>query len=295
MKLIGRIFYGLLVALLGFNIYGLSLYQMEVEAVTKYGNKAVLEEDNTFFKNMFDFYTEDYVLEHKEVKSETNPVGYSVYVFQGIANETDYVRFQIQAMEGFKYDKGLELSLVVEGQTDPIKYKLIEYDTFAYVNLQLNSIVSTEEKAFKDLIDFQVIASYSEKVDNKTETKSAVIYDFDGVLLLDKENMNLSTELVTPVDPDAETPVYPTPESLGLVEAVRINHFKEFSKILWRNMLFFLFAVVFVTYLVFFRKKKPYVRRPQKPEVIINNNINARTITSVSETDEIDEIDENAK
>ncbi len=289
MKLIGRIFYGLLVALLGFNIYGLSLYQMEVEAVTKYGNKAVLEEDNTFFKNMFDFYTEDYVLEHKEVKSETNPVGYSVYVFQGIANETDYVRFQIQAMEGFKYDKGLELSLVVEGQTDPIKYKLIEYDTFAYVNLQLNSIVSTEEKAFKDLIDFQVIASYSEKVDDKTETKSSVIYDFDGVLLLDKENMNLSNELVTPVDPAAETPVYPTPESLGLVEAVRINHFKEFSKILWRNMLFFLFAVVFVTYLVFFRKKKPYVRRPQKPEVIINNNINARTITSVSETDEIDE------
>ncbi|MDY0210939.1 MAG: hypothetical protein RBQ91_06010 [Acholeplasma sp.] len=286
MKLVGRVFYGLLVAMLAFNIYGLSLFQMEYEAVDKYGSLAIEENDPSFFRNMFDYYEQEDLLHVLETKDSESDIAFQLYLFKGVSNKMDFVRVQLDSLEGFDYDKGFEISVLLEGQTEWKNYKFVAHDKFYYLNLALNNLLNEKEPSgFIDWIDFKINAIYTDEVDGKKVELEKLIYDFDQPMVLTKAQMDVADKLYTPIDPEAETPEYPTLESLLLVKSVKRNFFNEFSYILWRNMAIYAVGVVMLTYFVFFRKKLSMSKKIKNP-VVFKENINIKVIDSVKEVDE---------
>jgi len=267
LKLLGRLFFGFLVAYIGLNVYALSNFDMQTAYVKKYGNEAVEASDQTFFKSLYDYYVDENLVEVSDAYQETIlnddntsevvTYSYHMYMFYGIAGGRNFIRIQMDNMSGYDYSKGIEVTFYLEGGN---AFTLALYDisdAFLFGAIDLKKLYSPdgETQFYYSILDVKVFALGQD--DNGLATK-VKLYDFDGDEFLNKADMQLAEALLTPIDPEADETVLPTPESLGLTKGISHNYFNEFQWTLWKNMAMYVVIVAFLTYLLFFRKKKTY-------------------------------------
>lgn len=291
LKLLGRLFFGFLVAYIGLNVYALSNFDMQTAYVKKYGNEAVENADQTFFKSLYDYYLDENLVEvsdtyqetvlNDENESEVVTYSYNLYMFYGIAGGRNFIRVQMDDLSGYDYSKGIEVTFYVEGGN---AFTLGLYDisdSFMFGAVDLKKLYSPdgETEFYYNILDVKV---YALGVDDNGLNTKVKLYDFEGDVFLDKADMQLAEALTTPLDPNADDKVYPTPESLGLTKGVAHNYFNEFQWTLWKNMAMYVVIIAFLTYLLFFRKKKSYGTTKGSP-VRFKENLNSKVIEEKDE------------
>lgn len=292
MKLLGRLFFGFLVAYIGLNVYALSNFDMQTAYVKKYGDEAVMASNQTFFKSLYDYYLDDNLVEVSDTyqetvlnestnESEVITYSYNLYMFYGIAGGRNFVRVQMDSMSGYDYSRGIEVTFYLDGGN---AYTLSLYDiskSFLFGAADLKKLYSPdgESEFYYNILDVKVFALGQDSDGLLTRVK---LYDFDGDMFLAKEDMQLAEALNTPLDPEAEDKTYPTPESLGLLKGTTHNYFSEFQWTLWKNMGMYLVIVGFLTYLLFFRKKNKY--GSSVSPVRFKENLNSKVIEEKDES-----------
>ena len=274
--------------MIGLNVYGMSLFDMQRGYIRKYGNIAAEAQDETFFKSTYDFYDDVNLLDVSVVPTDESELGFNLQIFQAVAGKRNFLRIQMDHIVGYKRNVALMANIYLEGgrmkQIEIYTIKSTDLFSFGAVDLKTLYKPDGESEFYYDIVDVKIFA-YG-KLDDGTETK-VELYDFDGDMFLSKVDMQLAEELATPLDPNAEVKTYPTPESLGLTKGVQHNYFAEYQWMMWRNMSIYVFIMAIIAYLIFFKKKKTNVSFKQGPSQFVEN-LNIKTIEEVKAIDKPD-------
>lgn len=275
MKFIGRFVFGLLVVLAGMNIFLFSYVDMTMSYLLKYGNLAVEEDrSDAFFNSTYVYYSENLLIN----ETITGDYDFRLVAFTGSNSSENQLQVRIENKNGLEMPKDYTIRLFLEGDE---KKDIPFYDTASKLwkasYIDMKSILK-DQKEYKDILDLQIIEFKSVKTDGETEKVETILYDYEGTLLIDNEDMDI-IGLSNENTPDMM-------RLLGYRKGTVHDFFKEFQGILWRNMIIFMIIVGFITWLVFFRKRKPkaqgFVPVNNTP---IKENLNVRAIEEVKAVD----------
>lgn len=283
MKFIGRFVFGLLVVLAGMNIFMFSYVDMTMSYLQKYGNLAVEENrSDAFFNSTYIYYQENLLID----ETITGDYDFRVVAFVGSNSQENQLQVRIENKDGLEMPKDYTIRLFLEGDAEleiPFYEQDIPfYDTASklwkasYIDMKA---ILKDQKDYRDIIDLQIIKFEKVTVDGETETLETILYDFDGTVLVESEDMDIiGLSEVNTVD---------MMRLKGYRRGSVHDFFQEFQMILWRNMIIFMVIVGFITYLLFFRKRKskaqgfiPVSNQPTK------ENLNVKAIEEVKAVDE---------
>lgn len=283
MKLIGRIFFGFLVAYIGLNVYALSTFDMQTSYIKKYGEIAVEANDQVFFKSLYDYYIDDNLIE-AQLEDSVLEQSFDFYIFQGLAGGRNFLRVQASNVSGYDITNGIVIEFITEAlekneaQVDVLVEKTFSLSLYQISENFMFGAADLKElrEGQQDYFDLVGIKIYALGVKDNDSDGKVLVYEAVDTPILAASDMNLVEQLNTPLDPNANPLIYPEYQSLGLTRGVTHPYFGEFQFILWRNMAIFLGVVGLLTYVLFFRKKKKHA--PKTNEIFLKENLNSKVI-----------------
>lgn len=280
MKFLGRFIFGLLVMVAGLNVFLFSYVDMTASYLLKYGNQAIEQESDTFFRSIYGYYTQDYLID-EEIDAEYD---FRLWAFVGSNTTENHIRIQIQNKAGLTLPENYFIRLFFEND---VKVDVYFQDTQSKYwhasSLNLKALLADQEN-YVDILDLQLIESELVTVGNETETVETILYDFDGTVLLSKDDM----DVLTLAEENTEAQML----ALGYVKGTVHDFFKEYQYILWRNVAIFVVIVGLLTYLLFFRKKRYTTHSViNSKEPVIRENLNIKAIEEIKAVDEVENKD----
>jgi len=281
MKFLGRFVFGLLVMLAGLNVFLLSYVDMTAGYLLKYGNQAVEEDSDLFFRSIYTYYENDYLIDETIV----GDYDLRMIVFVGSNTAENHMRVQIQNKAGLVLPDNHFIRLIfADDEKVDVYFQDTKSDTWHASSINLKALLK-DQTDYVDIIDLKWIMTEDVTVDNQTEVVETVLYDFDGALLLAKEDMDIIK--LTETNTEAQM------LALGYVRGTVHDFFGEFQYILWRNVAIFLVVVGLISYLLFFRKRGYTTHSViNSKEPVIRENLNTRVIEEVKAIDESEIKDE---
>lgn len=270
MKFLGRFVFGLLVMLAGLNVFLYSYVDMTGGYLVKYGNEAIEEGSDLFFRSIYGYYSEDYLID----EDITGDYDFRLWVFVGSNSTENHLRVQIEQPNGLDLPDNYFIRLILpDDEKVDIYFQDTKSDLWHASSINLLALLSGQE-AYIDILDLQIIESEQVTTGEETQTVETILFDYSGTLLLSKDNMDILLLSKTNTEDQML--------ALGYIKGIEHDFFKEFQYILWRNVGIFVVIVSIITYLLFFRKRK-YTPRSvtTSKEVITRNNLNTRVIEEV--------------
>lgn len=276
MKLLGRFVFGLLVLLAGMNVFLYSYVDMTMSYLLKYGNLAVKEDrSDAFFSSTYLYYSEDMLID-TQIEGDYD---FRLVVYTGSNSRENQLQVRIENKEGLTLPQNYVIRLFLE---DDQKNDIIFYDVSSKLwkasYIDMKSILK-DQADYLSILDLQIIKIETEIVDDEPTKVETILYDYDGLILVDKADMDIIA-LSKVNSPDMM-------RNLGYRQGVDHDFFGEYQFILWRNMAVFMVIVGAITYLLFFRKRKAknhsYVPTAQTP---VKGNLNMKQIEKVKAVDE---------
>lgn len=275
MKFLGKFVFGLLVMLAGINVFLYSYVDMTGGYLLKYGNEAIEEGSDLFFRSIYGYYSEDYLID-EEI---TGDYEFRLWVFVGSNTTENHLRVQIENQDGLALPDNYFIRLTLpEDETVDIYFQDTKSELWHASSINLKALLANQD-AYIDILDFQLIESKQVTTGEETETVETILYDYSGTLLLSKDNMDVI--LLTKTNSEAQM------LALGYIKGIEHDFFKEFQYILWRNAGIFIVVVGLITYLLFFRKcgyNTHSVTNAKEP--VIRENLNTRVIEDIKSVDE---------
>ncbi len=274
MKFLGKFVYGLLVMIIGLNVFLFSYVDMTSGYLLKYGNEAIEEGSDLFFRSIYSYYADDYLID-ETIDGEYD---FRLWAFVGANTTENHLRIQIQNVEGLTLPEKYFIRLTLTGdETVDVYFQDTKSDLWHASSINLKKLLADQED-YLDIIDFQMIESEEVMVDDETETVETILYDFPGTLLLSKDDMDVLK--LTETNTDAQM------LALGYIKGIEHDFFKEYQYILWRNVAIFLALVGLITYLLFFRKRRYTTHSViDSKEPIIRENLNVKAIEEIEALD----------
>ncbi len=275
MKFLGRFVFGLLVMLAGLNVFLYSYVDMTGGYLLKYGNEAIKEDSDLFFRSIYGYYSENYLIDEQI----TGDYNFRLWVFVGSNTTENHMRVQIENADGLILPDNYFIRLTLpEDETVDVYFQDTKSDLWHASSINLKALLADQE-AYIDILDLQIIESKQVTTGDETETVETILFDYSGSLLLSKDNMDII--LLTKTNTEAQM------LALGYMKGIEHDFFKEFQYILWRNAGIFIVVVGLITYLLFFRKrgyKTHSVINSKEP--VIRENLNTKVIEEVKAVDE---------
>lgn len=275
MKFLGRFVFGLLVMLAGLNVFLYSYVDMTGGYLLKYGNEAIKEDSDLFFRSIYGYYSENYLIDEQI----TGDYNFRLWVFVGSNTTENHMRVQIENADGLILPDNYFIRLTLpEDETVDVYFQDTKSDLWHASSINLKALLADQE-AYIDILDLQIIESKQVTTGDETETVETILFDYSGSLLLSKDNMDII--LLTKTNTEAQM------LALGYMKGIEHDFFKEFQYILWRNAGIFIVVVGLITYLLFFRKRgyKTHSVTDSK-EPVIRENLNTKVIEEVKAVDE---------
>lgn len=275
MKFLGKFVFGLLVMLAGLNVFLYSYVDMTGGYLLKYGNEAIEEGSDLFFRSIYGYYSEDYLID-EEI---TGDYEFRLWVFVGSNTTENHLRVQIENQDGLALPDNYFIRLTLpEDEIVDIYFQDTKSELWHASSINLKALLADQD-AYIDILDFQLIESEQVTTGEETETVETILYDYSGTLLLSKDNMDVI--LLTKTNSEAQM------LALGYIKGIEHDFFKEFQYILWRNAGIFIVVVGLITYLLFFRKRGYNTHSvTNAKEPVIRENLNTRVIEDIKSVDE---------
>jgi hypothetical protein len=274
MKFLGRFIFGLLVMVAGLNVFLFSYVDMTASYLLKYGNQAIEAESDTFFKSIYGYYDNDYLID-EDIVGDYN---FRLWAFVGSNTTENHIRIQIKNKDGLTLPENYFIRLTLEGdETIDILFQDTQSKYWHASSLNLKAFLA-EQSEYLDIVDLQIIESEEVTVDNDTETVETILYDFPGALLLASEDM----DILALAEDNTEAQML----ALGYTKGTVHDFFKEYQYILWRNVTIFIVIVGLLTYLLFFRKRRYTTHSViNSKEPVIRENLNTKAIEEIKSVD----------
>lgn len=264
----------------GLNVFLFSYVDMTASYLLKYGNQAIEQESDTFFRSIYGYYTDDYLID-EQIDGDYD---FRLWAFVGSNTSENHIRIQIQNKDGLTLTENYFIRLFFEND---VKVDVYFQDTQSKYwhasSLNLKALLADQEN-YEDILDLQLIESEMVTVGNETEAVETILYDFDGSLLLSKDDM----DVLALAEENSEAQML----ALGYIKGTVHDFFKEYQYILWRNVSIFIVIVGLLTYLLFFRKKRYTTHSViNSKEPVIRENLNIKAIEEIKAVDEVENKD----
>ncbi len=152
MKLLGKLLFGFLVILIGLNLYSCSSGYAFNKFIADEGDKAIKEDDLSFFKGLFENYKDPWVEQAIAVEDEFS---FNFHVFLEANEHKTYLVFLVDDLTIEKQASTLDIK--IETSDDEIKQQLIRVGKenwylqwFEFKNVDVYSVLITHPAPSKD-------------------------------------------------------------------------------------------------------------------------------------------------
>lgn len=275
MKFLGRFIFGLLVMVAGLNVFLFSYVDMTASYLLKYGNQAIEAESDTFFKSIYGYYDNNYLID-EDIDGDYD---FRLWAFVGSNTTENHIRIQIENKAGLELPENYFIRLTLTGdETVDVLFQDTQSKYWHASSLNLKALLA-EQESYIDIIDLQLIKTEEVTTNDETETVETILYDYPDTLLLAAADMDILA--LTENNTEAQM------LALGYTKGTVHDFFKEFQFILWRNIAIFIVIVGLLTYLLFFRKRRYTTHSViNSKEPVVRENLNIKAIEEIQAVDE---------